>query len=160
MKTDEFIRWDINLLECPYNEQLEQENELGSLFSEALENISPTKRLEKILSPVAKRLSSEISELMAPKKVRATSNNSFEEMKRQQLLAKINKRLSRQFDEPIRDIDRYLFVESAQTTATNEHNKLKNKRDFRHNTLIGLRQLAQLLPPNHPVRIRIESTRG
>jgi len=97
-----------------------------------------------------------------PKKVPKVSiiespqdTSAFSGLKRTEMVEEIVKNLTDKLLPRLKKIDKRLKLAQAQSQATNEHNILMERALFRQQVIDELKWLSQLLPANHPVRLRI-----
>lgn len=152
----DIFTWDIVDVE-PFQDQLDRENELGSIFSEALENLSPSKKVREITKPVAQKLGQFFSQSSGPITGDYVDTTEQDKVNREVLFTKVVNRVNDRIRPALEQIDSYLYQTDAQTYATNAHNDKLKKDIFQKEVQRELKNIARNnLPPGHPVRMRIE----
>lgn len=155
----EQTRWSIETLDS-FQDELNGEDCLESALSDALKEMTPSNRIREILKPVTEGLSEMFSTggmYTAP--AQYADNTEADKANREVLITRVIGRLNNKIDPVITEMDKYLFHSGAQTYATNQHNEKLKDDVYRKQVIMGLQNLAKMLPGNHPVRLRIENLR-
>jgi hypothetical protein len=85
------------------------------------------------------------------------SDNQADKARREVFMSKILRNINDDFAPKLKMLDHYLFTSDTQTAATNEHNKKMRQNAFRKQFKRELKNIAQMLPNNHPLKMRINS---